>query len=141
LCRQQTDSILFTRFQRRLTAWLAVLVLASATLAPTLVQAAVSATYRGLWVQVRSASGMVWIQADGAGADGSSSAPGCLPASDMGMQCPWCQRHSPAASPRPAPAPLLVFAADAVPVGHAMAAPPPPSVWSTASARAPPQPA
>jgi hypothetical protein len=131
----------FTRVQRRLTAWLAMLAIALATLAPTLVQAAVSATDRGQWVQVCSVSGMVWIQADLAGFDGSLSAPEGSPAPDMGMQCPWCQLHSPAGGPPPASAPLLASAAHAAPLGHATAAPPPPSVWPAAPARAPPQPA
>jgi len=130
--------MLFTRVQRRYTAWLAMLALAFATLAPTLAQAVVASSDRGGWVQVCSASGMFWIQTDSVGLGGSSPASGGSPTADVGMQCPWCQLHSPTAGLPPAPASLLVSAASAEPLGHAMAAPPPPGVWTAAPARAPP---
>ena len=128
----------FTRVQRRITAWLAMLVMSLTVLAPTLAQAVVASMDRGDWVQVCSVSGMVWIQADGAGVDGASPASEGSPMADMGMQCPWCQLHSPVAGPPPAPAPLTASAAHAEPLSQAMAAPLPPGVWPAAPARAPP---
>jgi hypothetical protein len=129
----------FTRIQRRFTAWLAMLAMALSVLAPTLAQATGASMDRGGWIQVCSASGMFWIQADGAGLDGSSSAPEGSLMADAGMQCPWCQLHSPAAGLPTALASLALAAAPVQLPGDAMAAPPPADVWIAAPARAPPR--
>jgi hypothetical protein len=129
----------FTRVQRRFTAWLAMLAMALSVLAPTLAQAAVASVDRSGWVQVCSVSGMFWVQADGLGVDGAAPAPEDLPMTSMGMQCPWCQLHSPAAAPPSAPALLAMAVAPALLPGDTMAAPPPPGVWTAAPARAPPR--
>ncbi len=124
-----------TRVQRRFTAWLAMLALVLSVLAPTLAQAVAASSDRSDWVQVCSVSGMVWVKSDGASPVSSGS-----PMADMGMQCPWCQLHSPAAGLPPALVSLAVSAALAQPPGDAMAAAPPPGVWTAAPARAPPHP-
>lgn len=129
----------FTCVQRRFTAWLAMLVLALATLAPALAQAVVVSSDRGGWVQVCSASGMFWVQADGAGLGGPSPASEGSPMADVGMQCAWCQLHSPVAALPTALAWLALAAAPAQLPGDAMAAPPPADVWIAAPARAPPR--
>ena len=115
-----------------------MLAMALSVLAPTLAQATVASMHRGGWIQVCSASGMFWIQADSVGADGALSAPDGPPMAGMGMHCPWCQMHSPVAAPPPAPASLAMAAATAQLPGDAMATPPPPGVWTAALARAPP---
>ena len=125
--------MLFTRLQRRFTAWLAVLALLLAALAPTLAQAVVATSDRSDWVQICSASGMVWIKAESSAA-GTESAP----LADMGMQCPWCLTHSPATGLPPAVASGATPTV-AVPIpGHFMTAEPPVGVWTAAPARAPP---
>ena len=127
-----------TRVQRRFTAWLVMLVMALWVLAPTLAQAVVARSDQGDWVQVCSASGMFWIQVDRVGLDDASPASDGLPTASMGMQCPWCQLHSPAAAPSPASTSLALTAAPAQWLGDASAAPPPPGIWPAAPARAPP---
>jgi hypothetical protein len=123
----------FTRVQRRFTAWLAMLALVLATLAPTLAQAVVAGSERSDWVQICSATGMVWVQADHAAGDTESA-----PLADMGMQCPWCSLHSPATGLPPALASGVAAAAPpSLPQGFTAAAPPV-GVWIAASARAPP---
>lgn len=123
----------FTCVQRRLTTWLASLALVLGALAPTLAQAVVASSDRSDWVQICSASGMVWIQLDL-----SSQAPDSPPATDMGMQCPWCQLHSPGAGLPPAPVPFAALGVLPKFPGDRMAAAPPPGVWTAAPARAPP---
>jgi len=116
-----------------------MLAMALSVLAPPLAQAAVTSMDRSGWIQVCSVSGMFWIQADSVGADDATSAPEDLPVTSTGMQCPWCQLHSPAAGPPSASASLAMAVAPAPLPGNAMAAPPPPGVWTGASARAPPR--
>ena len=123
----------FTRVQRRLTAWLAMLALVLAALAPALAQAAVAGSDRGDWVQICSATGMVWVQADHAASD-----PENAPVADMGMPCPWCSLHSPATGLPPAPASGLALAAPESLGRDVTAAAPPVGMWIAAPARAPP---
>ena len=115
-----------------------MLALVLAALAPTLAQAVVKASERSDWLQVCSATGMVWIQADAVADNGSSPASNGLPLADMGMQCPWCQLHSPVAGLPPAPQGLAVTAARVPWRGAAITAAPPAGVWIAAPARAPP---
>jgi hypothetical protein len=125
--------MLFTRAQRRVCAWLAMLALVLTALAPTLAQAVVSNTDRGDWVQICSASGMVWIQADPGAGDPQSA-----PMAGAGMQCPWCSLHSPAAGLPPATALRVAAAAPAPLVVRVALAASPVGVWTSAPARAPP---
>ena len=122
-----------TRVQRRFTAWLAMLALVLGALAPTLAQAVVASSDRSDWVQICSATGMVWVKADPAAADTERA-----PMADMGIQCPWCSLHSPAAGLPPAPALGFTSAALAPLAGGLVASPPPAGVWIAAPARAPP---
>lgn len=123
----------FTRVQRRFTAWLAMLALVLAALLPTLAQAAVAGSDRSDWMQICSASGMVWIQIEPAAADTESA-----PVADMGMQCPWCSLHSPVTGLPPALASGFTVAASTSLLGPLMPAAPPVGVWTAAPARAPP---
>ncbi len=118
--------------QRRFTAWLAMLALAMGALAPAMAQAVVSASDRSDWVQICSASGMVWIQAD-VSASGTDS----VPLADMAAPCAWCLMHSAVAGLPPAP--VMAFTSLTQPLpGGCMAAAPPVGVWTAAPARAPP---
>ena len=113
---------------------LAMLALVLSALAPTLAQAVVASSDRSDWVQVCSASGMVWVRLDA-----TTQAPEGLPAADMGTPCPWCQLHSPGAGLPPAvPAVVPVALLPTFPIGL-MAVAPPPGVWTAAAARAPPR--
>ena len=123
----------FTRVQRRLTAWLAMVALVLGSLAPTLAQAAVAGSDRSDWVQVCSATGMLWVQADHLAGETQSA-----PLADMSMQCPWCSLHSPSTGLPPALASGVAPATPAsLPPGSTAAAAPV-SVWIAAPARAPP---
>ena len=53
-----------TRTTRRFATWLAMLAMVMGALAPTVAQAVVASQGGAGWVQVCSASGMVWVQAD-----------------------------------------------------------------------------
>jgi hypothetical protein len=123
----------FARVQRRFTAWLAMLAVVLSSLVPTLAQAVVVASDRSDWMQVCSATGMVWVQADHAVGDTQSA-----PAADVGMQCPWCSLHSPATSLLPALASGVASAAPASLGDGVMAKASPVGVWIAAPARAPP---
>ncbi len=75
------------RLHRRFAAWLAIWALLVAALWPALVQAAVAGSDKSGWIEVCSASGMVWVKADG------SSEPQDHPASDASSHCNWCSLH------------------------------------------------
>jgi hypothetical protein len=110
-----------------------MLALVLTALAPTLAQAVVSTSDRSDWVQICSASGMVWIQADPAAGDSQSA-----PMPGAGMQCPWCSLHSPGAGLPPATALGVAAAATAPLVGRLVLVASPVGVWTAAPARAPP---
>lgn len=78
-----------TRTTRRFAAWLATLALLLGALAPAVAQGLVDARGEAGWVQVCSASGMLWVQIDPDAGDGSG-APG-EPMVDGSGQCPWCK--------------------------------------------------
>ena len=107
-------------------------------LAPTLAHAWVSAADEGQWIEVCSASGMVWLRADGSDAPADASGNPDMPMADMAQHCPWCSLHG-AASGLPPGMPVAFVAAQAdaeIPVwrGSALAV----QVLSGALARAPP---
>ena len=89
-------------------------VMVFAALAPTVAQAMVTASDDGQWVEVCSASGMVWLKADGAElASGASSDQDNNTMGDMGSHCPWCSFHVPALGLLPqqlSPLPLVPVA-------------------------------
>ncbi len=128
-----------TRVHRRFTAWLAMLAMALSALAPTLAQAVVASSDGAQWVEVCSASGMVWVKADtGVDAADPQSSGHSAPMSDASMHCVWCSLHGGAAGLPPS-----VDAAEAPPrqterpsaffYAAALA-----GVWAVAHARAPP---
>ncbi|WP_066273591.1 DUF2946 domain-containing protein [Hydrogenophaga palleronii] len=126
----------FPRATHRIAAWLAMLAMVLGALAPTLAQAVVAAQGGPGWMQVCSASGMVWVQTDAQGdlADmdvGKSMA-------DASRHCPWCQLHGAAGLP---PAPLAVTdlaAPTAAPLWRA-SVDEPATFWPAAPSRAPPR--
>jgi hypothetical protein len=125
-----------TRTTHRFAAWLAMLAMLLGALAPTVAQAVVASQGGPGWVQVCSASGMAWIQADAIDGDGIGNASESM--ADASRHCPWCNLHGAVGLP-PASAqqPALVHRAEppAAPFRSALSAPP----WPTALSRAPPQ--
>ncbi len=126
----------FTRATRRLAAWLAMLAMVLGALAPTVAQAVVAAQGGPGWVQVCSASGMVWVQADAIDGDNAVADVGKSMA-DASRHCPWCNLHGAVGLP-PASVhtPLLAPGAEPLPEPFRSALPAPP--WPAAQSRAPP---
>jgi len=73
----------------RFAAWLATLAMLMAALAPAVAQVVVDARGGAGWVQVCSASGMLWVQLD-PDADIGNGAP-AEPMADGSVHCPWCK--------------------------------------------------
>lgn len=128
----------FLRVYRRFTAALAMLVMVFSVLAPTVAQAVVNASGQAQWVEVCSASGMVWVKASDGTERGAQSETPTNPMGDMSEPCPWCTLHGGAAG---IPGQPLAF------VGPIQGAERPPAflfsatvtgVWAVAHARAPP---
>lgn len=103
--------------------------------APAVAQALVASSDRTDWVEVCSASGMMWVKADAP--DASSKDTGA-PLHASSKHCPWCSLHGGVSGLPPtglhvdsfasAPAPLPPYA------GLIAASP----AWSPTQARAPP---
>jgi hypothetical protein len=127
----------FTRATHRFAAWLAMLAMLLGALAPTVAQAVVASQGGPGWVQVCSASGMAWVQAEAIEGQQAIANAGESMA-DASRHCPWCNLHGAVGLP-PAPAqqPALALRAEppAAPLRSALPAPP----WPTAQSRAPPQ--
>lgn len=85
-------------------------VMVLSALAPTVAQAMVAVAEKGQWVEVCSASGMVWLKADGTDAANDSAPVQGQSVADMGKHCPWCSFHGAVAGlpPPVTSAPLLV---------------------------------
>lgn len=124
------------RTTHRFAAWLAMLAMLLGALAPTVAQAVVAAQGGPGWVQVCSASGMVWVQADATDGDNAVADVGKSMA-DASRHCPWCNLHGAVGLP-PAPGhtPLLALRAEPLPEPFRSALPAPP--WPAAQSRAPP---
>ncbi|WP_332745214.1 DUF2946 domain-containing protein [Hydrogenophaga sp.] len=119
-------------FHRRFAAWLALLAMVCGALAPTVAQAVVASQGGAGWVQVCSASGMVWVQASATDAsDGESMA-------DASRHCPWCHLHGAAGLP-PAALPPLALAPQAEPPRTQPPGLTPATFWPAARSRAPPR--
>ncbi|MBE0589330.1 MAG: DUF2946 domain-containing protein [Hydrogenophaga sp.] len=127
----------FVRAHRRLTSWLAVLVMVFGALAPAVAQAMVASSDRADWVEVCSASGMLWVRAD-TGEPAGAEHDGQAPMSDASQHCPWCSLHGGAAG-----LPPVIAAAEPPPRQTDL----PPTflravtlsgTWAVAHARAPP---
>lgn len=118
-----------------------MLAMVLGALAPTVAQAMVAASGQGEWVEVCSASGMVWLKADAA-ADVEKNAGGAQapasPMADMVKHCAWCSLHGAAAGLPPSVSVDQAFP----PVTHSLPAFAGASLsrlaWRSAQARAPP---
>ena len=116
-----------------------MLAMVLGALAPTLAHAWVAASDEGQWIEVCSASGMVWLKADGSDASSGGLDNPDMPMADMAQHCPWCSLHGAAAGlpPEMARAVVTPEKGAAMPVWRG------PTAWvpvlSGALARAPPQ--
>lgn len=121
------------RAHRRLTSWLAALVMMLVSLAPTLSHALVAVT-GGDWVEICTAQGAKWVQTGDADAERT-------PASTAHAleHCPLCSLHTPALGlPPPASSALLpMLLAHERPLAFFSAARTL-HAWVTAQPRAPP---
>lgn len=116
-----------------------MLAMVLSALAPTLAQAVVVSSDGPQWVEVCSASGMVWVKADtGVDAANPQDSGHSAPMSDAAQHCAWCSLHGGAADLPPS-------ADVAVPQPRQTERPPaffyaasPAGVWAVAHARAPP---
>lgn len=82
------------RAHRRFIAWLAMLAMGWGALAPAMAQAVVATSDDAAWVQLCTASGMIWVQFDGGGGvDGADPAAPASDGSSSAMKCPWCLLH------------------------------------------------
>ncbi len=119
---------------RRFAAWLALLAVLWGALVPTLAQAAVSASSRQGWVEVCSASGVLWVRVDG-GAASPTGQSGTM--ADASAHCPWCPMQGAAGLP-PEPAQVTAVSAQgSVPIA-AFTSARTAALWSKAQSRAPP---
>lgn len=128
----------FTRATRRLAAWLTMLAMVLGALAPTMAHALVAAKGGPDWVEVCSASGMVWVQIDGEGAAHAADESGEKSLADAPRHCPLFNLHGTAGLP---PAPLHPMA-----LAPRAGQPPAPfqpvltaAYWPASHSRAPPQ--
>lgn len=122
------------RLHRRFAAWLAIWALLVAALWPALVQAAVGGADKSGWIEVCSASGMVWVKANG------SSEPQDHSANDGSRHCPWCSLHGGGGLP-PGHADAVVLAAGTHDIPAYFTSVPRPAQPLTTRSRAPPLPA
>jgi Protein of unknown function (DUF2946) len=122
---------------RRCAAWLALLAVLWGALVPTLAQAAVSSASRQGWVEVCSATGVLWMRVDGGAS--SPAAPTGQPDSmaDASAHCPWCPMQGTAGLP-PEPALNTTTSAQGPVPAAAFTSARPATVWSSAQSRAPP---
>lgn len=77
-----------------------MLAMVLGALAPTVAHAWVAAADEGQWIEVCSASGMVWLKAgalDGS-EDPATDTGTDMPMADMSAHCPWCSFHGPSAA-------------------------------------------
>ncbi|MBW8470119.1 MAG: DUF2946 domain-containing protein [Thiobacillus sp.] len=125
----------FVRAHRRLTSWLAMLVMVFGALAPAVAQAMVASSDRADWVEVCSASGMLWVKADGSGAVDAGMDE---PMSDASQHCPWCNLHGGAAGLPPVAHVVGFWDALADPARAFSRASEPSAGWAAPQARGPP---
>lgn len=129
----------FARLYRRIGAWLAMVALLAGSLSPVVTQAMVAGADHAGWLEVCSASGVVWIKAgSGHDSDGQPDE-GSPPVSDAVQSCPWCTVHGGGFGLLPAdwPAHMLPARLTDLPSAFCLA-PPLPAVWAPAHSRAPP---
>ncbi|MGE0348218.1 DUF2946 domain-containing protein [Hydrogenophaga sp.] len=125
-----------SRATHRLAAWLALFAMLLGALAPTVAQAVVVSQGGQGWVQVCSASGMVWVQADAL--EAQVDADGQKPMADASRHCPWCSLQGAAGLPPALPSqPVALESRTERPQARA-GAPTPSTHWPAAPSRAPP---
>ena len=112
-----------------------MLVMVFGALAPAVAQAMVASSDRADWVEVCSASGMLWVKADGSGAVDAGMDE---PMSDASQHCPWCNLHGGAAGLPPVAHVVGFLDAPADPVPAFSRASEPSAVWAAHQARGPP---
>ena len=120
------------RAHSRLTSWIAALAILLASLAPSLSHALASATGAS-WVEICTAQGAKWIQAD---EDGAEPAPA---SANVLEHCPYCSLQAPTLGLPPATGwsqPPLRLAQE-LPLAF-LAAPRTLHAWLSAQPRAPP---
>ena len=122
------------RVRRRFAAWLAILAMLVGALAPAIAQARMAGGDRADWLEVCSATGMVWVKAD----TGEIAQKSGTPAGDGSQHCPWCTLHGGAADvpPTVAGVNLPPRLTDLPPAFYR--APLADTVWVPAHSRAPP---
>jgi hypothetical protein len=126
-----------SRAQRQLAAWLAMLAILMASLAPS-VSHALGLTRGASWIEVCSAQGSRWVKGDSS--DPRSNESGSVPAAAHLLDhCPCCSVHMPAWGLPPARevVPLAPGPEDELPPAF-LAARLTPHAWVTAQPRAPP---
>ena len=128
----------FTRTTHRFAAWLAMLAMLLGALAPTAAQALVAAKGGSDWVQVCSASGMVWMKTDApdSKADGKTDGKSIA---DAARHCPWCSLQGAAGLPPAQREQAHALARHAAPAQATIRSATPATPWPTALSRAPPQ--
>jgi hypothetical protein len=132
-----------TRLHRRITAWVALVALVLGALAPAVTQARVAGADRGDWVQLCSASGMVWVQAESLAAGepsaaGDDGADRGMPAAMVSAACAWCSLHGGAPGQPPAAVPLGLSGGAIEAPAFLASAPRAGWPWAAARPRAPP---
>ncbi len=70
-----------------------MLAMVLGALAPAVAHAWVAAADEGQWIEVCSASGMVWLKAEGPDASADQAMDPDMPMADMSLHCPWCSFH------------------------------------------------
>jgi len=123
--------------RRRFTAWLAMVAMLLGALAPTVTQAMVASSDRADWLEICTATGMVWVKAT-TGEFSEHSPQGSSPTSEVSQHCPWCTLHGGGAA-----LPVQPLWHSGSSAGHVLSpvsldAPALTAVWATAQSRAPP---
>lgn len=131
--------MLLLRARRRFLAWLTMLAMAVGALAPALAQAVAASADDARWVELCTASGMVWMKADADAAVGLADT-STLPAGEQAAPaCPWCLLHGGAAGLPPAPVAIDLPERLAHHLPPAFYRAPSPSfAWAPQRSRAPP---
>jgi hypothetical protein len=128
----------FYRLHRRIAAWLAMWAIALSALAPAVAQAMVAGSDDAQWMEVCSASGMVWLKVEGPAGTAEMANGGDMPMGDMSKHCPWCSFHITGALASP----VAGFASPALAMPHVVPVyterPPLGQLWVIHQARAPP---
>lgn len=123
----------FSRATRRFAAWLAMFAMLLGALAPAVAQAVVASQGGPGWVQVCSASGMMWVEADALEDPAAGK-----PMADASRHCSWCSLQGAAGLP-PAPSPAAALDLPAEPPKAHFRSASPAAPWPSAQSRAPPR--